>query len=147
MRRESQGKDVRHWKEFQKEGRSGGEKMLCWKYPIKGAKQSEQFTQIGKSIQRRAAPIYKQKNWAHLEYKGFSPSTKESESEAAQSCPTLCQPMGYTACGVLQARTLGWVATSFSRGSSQPRDWTQVSCIYGRILYQLSHKGSPGTFP
>ena len=31
--------------------------------------------------------------------------------------------------GILQARVLEWVAIPFSRGSSQPRDWTQVSCI------------------
>ena len=45
---------------------------------------------------------------------------------------------------VLQARILEWVAFPFSRGSPQPRDRTQVSCIAGRfwILYQLSHKGS-----
>jgi len=42
-----------------------------------------------------------------------------------------------------QARILEWVAFPFSRGSSQPRDRTQVSCIEGGILYQLSHKGSP----
>ena len=35
-----------------------------------------------------------------------------------------------------------WVAISFSRGSSQPRDWTHVSCITGRFLH-LSHQGSP----
>ena len=40
----------------------------------------------------------------------------------AQSCLTLCDPMDYTVHGVLQARTLEWVAFSFSRGSSQPRD-------------------------
>ena len=34
--------------------------------------------------------------------------------------------------GIFQARVLEWVAISFSRGSSQPRDWTQVSCIAGR---------------
>ena len=33
--------------------------------------------------------------------------------------------------GILQARILEWVAYPFSRGSSQPRDWTQVSCIAG----------------
>ena len=33
--------------------------------------------------------------------------------------------------GILQARMLEWVAFPFSRGSSQPRDWTQVSCIAG----------------
>ena len=40
---------------------------------------------------------------------------------------------------ILQARILEWVAFPFCKGSSQPRDQTQVSCI----LYQLSHKGSP----
>jgi len=63
--------------------------------------------------------------------------TTESESEVAQSCPTLCDPMdcsppGSTAHGILQARILEWVAISFSRGSSRPRDQTQVSHIAGR---------------
>ena len=54
----------------------------------------------------------------------------------AQSCPTLCDPMdcslpGSSAHGVLQARILDWVAIPFSRGSSQPRDQTQVSHIAG----------------
>ena len=61
----------------------------------------------------------------------------ESESEATQSCPTLCDPMdcnlrGSSVHGIFQARVLDWVAISFSRGSSQPREWTQVSCIAGR---------------
>ena len=33
--------------------------------------------------------------------------------------------------GILQVRTLEWAAISFSRGSSQPRDQTHVSCIAG----------------
>ena len=37
--------------------------------------------------------------------------------------------------GICQARILEWVANSFSRGSSQPRDWTHVSCIGRQILY------------
>ena len=41
--------------------------------------------------------------------------------KAAQSCPTLCDPMDYTVHGILQARILEWVAVPFSRGSSQPR--------------------------
>ena len=41
--------------------------------------------------------------------------------KVAQSCPTLCDPMDYTAHGILQARILEWVAFPFSRGSSQPR--------------------------
>ena len=49
----------------------------------------------------------------------------------AQSCLTLCDPMDYAVYGILQARILEWVAFPFSRGSSQPRDWTQVSWIAG----------------
>ena len=61
----------------------------------------------------------------------------KSESEVAQSCPTLCDPMdcslpGSSICGILQARVLEWGAISFSRRSSQPRDRTQVSCIVDR---------------
>ena len=52
--------------------------------------------------------------------------------KVAQSCPTLCDPMDYTVHGILQARILEWVAVPFSRGSSQPRDRTQVSLNAGR---------------
>ena len=52
---------------------------------------------------------------------------KESESEVAQSCLTLCNPMdcslpGSSVHGIFQAIVLEWIAISFSRGSSQPRD-------------------------
>ena len=55
----------------------------------------------------------------------------------AQLCPTLCNPVdcsppGSSVHGILQARILEWVAISFSRGSSQPKNRTQVSCIGGR---------------
>ena len=55
----------------------------------------------------------------------------ESEVKVTQSCPTLCNPMDYIVCGILQARIPEWVAFFFSRGSSQPRDGTQVSHIAG----------------
>ena len=42
--------------------------------------------------------------------------------------------MDYTVHGILQARILEWVAFPFSRGSSQPRDHTQVSCIAGTFF-------------
>ena len=69
-------------------------------------------------------------------------------SEVAQSCPTLCNPMdcslpGSLIRGIFQARVLEWVAISLSRGSSQPRDRTQVSSIVGRCFYRLSFQGSP----
>ena len=58
----------------------------------------------------------------------------ESRSEVAQSCPTLCDPMdcslpGSSIYGIFQARVVEWGANSFSRRSSQPRDWTLVSHI------------------
>ena len=54
--------------------------------------------------------------------------------KVTQACPSLCDPMDYTVHGILQARILEWVAFSFSRGSSQPRDWTQVSRLVGRFF-------------
>ena len=54
--------------------------------------------------------------------------------KVTQSCLTFCDPMNYTVRGILQARILEWVAFSFSRGSSQPRDWTEVSRIAGRFF-------------
>ena len=76
-------------------------------------------------------------------------------SEVAQSCLTLFDPMDCILPWenpfhpwIFQARVLKWVAISFSRRSSRPRDWTQVSCIVGRcftiwatreVLAQLYH--------
>ena len=48
--------------------------------------------------------------------------------------PMDCSPPGSSVHGILQARILEWVAISSSRGSSQPRDRTQVSCIAGRFF-------------
>ena len=68
-----------------------------------------------------------------------------------QSCPALCDPMdcsppGSSVHGTFQARILEWVASPSSRGSSQPRDWTHVSCVscIGRlILYTAPSVGKP----
>ena len=49
--------------------------------------------------------------------------------KVAQLCLTLCNPLDYTVHGILQAGILEWVVFPFSKGSSQPRDRTQVSCI------------------
>ena len=58
-------------------------------------------------------------------------------SEVTQSCLNICDPMdsslpGSSVHGIFQARVLEWVAISFSRGSSQPKDWTQVSHVVSR---------------
>ena len=59
---------------------------------------------------------------------------RERMVKVTQSCLSLCNPMDYTAHGILQATRLEWVAFPFSRGSSQPRDQIQVSCIAGGFL-------------
>ena len=64
-------------------------------------------------------------NSAELKFNNFW-----SEVKVTQSCPALCHPMDSIAHGILQARILEWIAFLF-RGSSQPRDQTQVSHIAG----------------
>ena len=59
---------------------------------------------------------------------------KHVKVKVAQSCLTLRNPMHYTVHGILQARILEWVAFPFSRGSSQSRDQTQVSCLQADSL-------------
>ena len=66
------------------------------------------------------------------------------------SCNSMnCNPPGSSVHGIFQSRGLEWVAIFFSRGSSQPRDRTPVSCIAGGFLHcrqifnHLSHQGSP----
>ena len=71
---------------------------------------------------------------------------KVKESEVTQCCLPLCYPMDCSLPGssvheIFQAKILEWVAISFSRRSSWPRDQTRVSCIVCRRFYCLSHKG------
>ena len=73
----------------------------------------------------------------------------ESESEVSQLCPAFgdpmdCSPPGSSVHGIFQARVLEWVATSFSRGSSQPRDQTQVSRIVDALPSEPLGKSSSG---
>ena len=73
-------------------------------------------------------------------------SLRRVKSEVAQSCPTLCDPMGcilpgFSIHGIFQARILEWVAISFSRGSSQPRNRTLCFLHCRQTLYPLSHQG------
>ena len=50
--------------------------------------------------------------------------------------------MDYTIHGILQARILDWVAFPFSRGPSQRRDWTGVSCFTGRFFTSWASRGA-----
>ena len=70
---------------------------------------------------------------------GVSPAGCLGLSEVAQSCLTLCDPMdcsqpGSFVQGIFQAKVLEWIAISFSRGSSQPRDRTRVSALQAEAL-------------
>ena len=56
-----------------------------------------------------------------------------------------CSPPGSSAHGIFQAWILEWVAISFSRGSSQPRDRTRVSCIIGRRFTVWATRGAHRT--
>ena len=90
-------------------------------YSLSWGKQTEKFCVVKSSP--KSGEIYTEVNqWT---------------SEAAQLCPTLGDPMdwrlpGSSIHGIFQARILEWVAISFSKGSSQPRDQAQVSRIAGR---------------
>ena len=84
-----------------------------------------------------ALPWYITKTWTRYPV-GCMPS-----SSVAKRCPTLCDcsTPGSSVHGISGARILHWVAISFSRGSSQPRDRTHVSCIGRWILCHWATRG------
>ena len=66
----------------------------------------------------------------------------------AKLCPTLCDPKDcsspdYSVHGISQVRILKWVAISFSRASSQPKDWICISCIGRQILLHWATREAP----
>ena len=67
----------------------------------------------------------------------------EDESNSVMS-KTLCDPMDYKVHGILQVRILEWVAVPFSRGSSQPRHWTQVSHTAGGLFTSWTPRAAGG---
>ena len=84
----------------------------------------------------------------------------ESESEVAQSCPTLCHPMDFSLSGssihgIFQARVLEWIVISFSRGSEPPRkpydirsDVQTVNKCYSSVAHKpLRLPVEPGVSP
>jgi len=79
---------------------------------------------------------------------GTNSRSRVSERVKSLSRVRLCDPMncsllGSSGHGIFQARILEWVAISFSRVSSQPRDRTPGLPYCGQTLYHLSHQGSP----
>ena len=98
-------------------------------------------------LSSRTKTINRNSRGAHWPSPVKEPSSKElqwkwSESESHSVVSNSLRPHGlYTVHEILHARILEWVV--HSRGSSQPRDQTQVYPHCRQILYQLSHKGSP----
>ena len=72
--------------------------------------------------------------------KHFTHFKRKVKVNVTHSCPTPSDPMDYTVHGILQPRILESVAFPFSRGPSQPRDWTQISHITGRFFTSWATK-------
>ena len=89
--------------------------------------------------QTASSPLWCLRTYSSPPHSELSLSLSSEKVLVTQSCPTLCYPMhcsppGSSVHGISQARILEWVAISFSRGSSKPRDGTQVSCLTGRLF-------------
>ena len=105
----------------------------AWKWKVKVKSLSHVWLLVTPWTSAYQAPLpmgfSRQEYWSGLPLlspiQGWFPL--KMKVKVAQSCPTLCDPMDYT----VQARILEWVAVPFPRGSSQPRDWTQVFLISG----------------
>jgi len=114
---------------------------------VSDGQQRDSVIKIHVSIlpQTPSHPRFKAANWS------LFPGECGNKVQVTRSCPTLCDPMDYTVHGILQARILEWVAFPFSRGSSQPRDRTQVSRIAGRVFTSWATREAlvwvPGQFP
>ena len=85
--------------------------------------------------------------WRNRETPACSVCAKSLQSGPTLRDPMDCSPPGSSVHGILQASIWECAAIPFSRGSSQPRDRTQVSCIGRQILYCLSHKGKAAEAP
>ena len=93
---------------------------------------------------------YAGKNWGQEEKMvtkdeivGWHLWLNEHMSESC-TCPSLCNPTDYTGHGILQTRILKWVVFPFSRGSSQPRDRTQVSWTAGGCFTSWATREAQG---
>ena len=96
------------------------------------------------------AALYPQNSARHQVPLTLVHLTLKVKAWVAQSCPALCDPMdcsplGSSVHGISQERILEWVAISFSRGSSWPRDWPCVSCIGRQVLYRWAPREAPHT--
>ena len=96
---------------------------------------------FGCSLRHWTGPIFSHYTleWLYWLLKGFKHYHEVKWSQVTKSCLTLCDPMDYSLLcssvhGIFQARILEWIAISFSRESSWPKDRTQVSHTVGRCF-------------
>ena len=87
--------------------------------------------------------------WTHADIRSTASATQRTKGTTDQSC--MCsvvsdslQPMDCSSPGSSVHEILEWVAIPFSKGSSPPKDWTQVSCISGRF-FTTEPPGKPQT--
>ena len=133
---------------------------MSWSCPHSGMTHSQQFASIAKPQvpkqehggngkgNREIIHIHSELNNRIGGGKAVCLSILTRLCLVTQSCPTLCNPMDYSlprssVHGILQARILEWVAMYSSRGSSQPRNQTGVSCIAGRYFLPAELPGKP----
>ena len=97
--------------------------------------RTEAYASEGKKNQQKDQGENQYNGMYYTEQKTLKESSLSvfiEKSEVTQLCLTLCDPMdcslpGFSVHGIFQAIVLEWIAISFSRGSSQPRNWTRVS--------------------
>ena len=112
-------------------------KIMCWKERSKRERQRED------TDTREKKPHNKGSKKLSIHLFIHSANSKCAVCMHAQLCLTLCDPMDCnlpdsSVHGIFLTRILEWVVISFSRGSSQPKDWTLfswVSCIGRQVLY------------
>ena len=111
--------------------------VLMFLKPMLKKKKNQHQMKVFKEKSRVCLLFRKENSYWSLKVPPEINRCSESKSEVAQSGPTLCDPMdcslsGSFIHGIFQARVLEWIAISFSRGFSQPRNRTEVARIAGR---------------
>ena len=116
----------------------------CWYKEEKPIKRANSWRGCRRTrFVQHCGGLWRRKTWSRKRYSAILNKAENSRCLCVLVTSTLCDPVGYSlpgssGHGISQARILEWVASSFSRVSSWPRDWTQVSCR--QILYHLSCK-------
>ena len=108
-----------------------------------GFRMGNTCTPVADSCQCMATPLQYCKVIS-LQLKWINLLKKKMKVKVTQSCLTLCDPMDCIVKGILQARILEWVAFPFSRGSTQPRDQTLVSCVAGGFFISWATREAQG---